>query len=555
MIPVFDIEAIEWVDPIAVGFYDGTDYFEFLKISEEHDVIWSFLKFLKEHHKDLRIYAHNAANYDNKFILDCLARHDEEVRFASGLGALIWVGTGIRFEDSFLLLGRKLAVCCQAFEVPRKLDWKHDETVNPWLMGPRLAQFQEYMKRDVMSLSEVLVRYSKMLTESFGVTPSSTMALTAMKAFDKRFFPLKDISSNDDFEYFIRQATFGGRNEVYKRYGEELNFYDVRRMFMSCYNIPVPVGKLHWCLPNMDGGVCAEARAWVDPKEFFVGPLPCRIDGRLVFPVGELPKSWWDMTELRNAARLGVDITLTKQLDGDQYPILDEFGRFIDKVSKGGNVQMGRIWKLFGLRLSGKFGQNRTRTEIRHVKRIGNEEYNPIDESEIYHEVMAKASNYKSPYVKPAISMRIRAEARVRHLNLLLQAGDIYYCDTDSIDTTSEMPTGSNPGDLSYVDFARRAYFINGKFYGYVDRHGLLKQRTAGYRDYQLTEFDFKRVLRGEKIAVSYQRIGDWKSALEGRGVNLEPCKFTYKQAETSNREMGEIETSPIVLVNGKRID
>jgi hypothetical protein len=554
VIPTFDIEALEWTTPIAVGFYDGKEYFEFLKVSEDHDVIWSFLEFVKKY-KGIKIYAHNAAAYDNKFILDCLAKHGEEVRFPSGLGTLIWVGPGIRFEDSFLLLGRKLAVCCEAFNVSRKLEWKHDETVNPWLMGPRLTEFSAYLKRDCIALSEVLVAYSKSLTENFGVPPSFTMALTAMKAFDKRFFPLKEISSNDDFDFFIRSATYGSRNEVYKRYGENLNFYDVKRMFMSCYDTPVPIGKMHWTSLNIDKGTLAEARVWVDPKKFFIGPLPCRVEGRLTFPVGELPKTWWDMAELRYAASSGVDITLTKQLECAEAPILKEFGEFITTLSKSSNAHMGRIWKLFGLRLSGKFGQHLLATEIKHVKQLEDGQYNPIDSSEIYHEVLAKSSQYKSPYIKRAINMRVRAEARIRHLKLMLEAKDVYYCDTDSIDTPNEMVTGDNPGELSYVDFAKRAYFINGKFYGYVDREGVLKQKTAGYRDYQLTENDFKRVLKGEEIPVSYRRIGDWKSVLRGLGVTYDEHVFTYKPPDTSNRDMGEIETSPIKLVSGKRIN
>lgn len=427
-------------------------------------------------------------------------------------------------------------------------------------MGPRLSEFSAYLRRDCMSLSEVLVNYAKIVTDNFGVVPSSTLALTAVKAFDRRFFPLKEISGCEDFETFIRAATYGSRNEVYKRYGEKLNFYDVRRMFMSCYDVPVPVGRMHWVSPNMDKGTLAEAKVRIDPKKFFIGPLPYRLQidnyhTRLCFPVGDLPKCWWDMLELRNAARLGVDITLTRQLASDEAPILKEFGEFINLLSRNSNSSMGKIWKLFGLRLSGKFGQNRINTSIMHIKNIADGEYNPIDASEIYHEVFSARSSYKSPYVKPAINMRIRAEARRRHLNLMLKAKDVYYCDTDSIDTTDELQIGANPGELSYVDFAERAYFINGKFYGYVDKNGILRQRTAGYRDYQLTEFDFKRVLKGEEIPVTYKRLGDWKGALKGLGIKLEERRFTYKAPDFSNRAMGKVETSPITLTNGKITD
>ena len=555
MIPTFDIEAIEWVQPIAVGFFDGKEYHEFLKVNEDHDVIWEFLKFIKKY-TGLKVYAHNAAGYDNKFILDALTRHGEEVKFLAGLGALVWVGPNIHFEDSFLLLGRKLAVCCTAFGVSRKLEWKYDETKNPWEMNESiLGPFSEYLKRDCLALSEVMDSFTEKLITNFGVTPSSTLALTAVKAFDKRFYPVRKINANVSFEPFIREATYGGRNEVYKRYGEEVYFYDIKRMFMSCYDVSVPVGRMQWRSPNIDKGTLAEADVWVDPKKFYVGPLPCRVNGRLVFPVGELPRSWWDMLELRNAVRLGADVKIIRQLECSELPVLHSFAQAVDELSGASNADMGRIWKLFGLRLSGKFGQHKIRTEIKHIRDLKEDEYNPLDKNEVYHEVEVPPSENKSPYIKPAVNMRIRAAARVRHLNKLLSAKDIYYCDTDSVYTTSKMEIGPNIGDLQFVTFAERAYFIASKFYGYVNSDGVLKQKTAGYRDYQLTEYDFQRVLKGEEIPCAFKRIGDWKSVLKGLGVSMEDRRFTYRLPDFSNRVMGEVETSPIVLKGGKIVE
>ena len=548
MVPTYDVEALEWVQPIAVGFFDGKEYHQFIKINEGHDVIWSFLQFISKY-EGIKVYAHNAAAYDNKFILDCLTKHDQEVKFIAGLGALVWVEPNVRFEDSYLLLGRKLAICCEAFGVSRKLEWKHDETRNPWEMEPMLDTFSEYLKRDCIALSEVLDAFTEKLITNFGVTPSSTLALTAIKAFDKRFYPVKKIASNDDYETFIRAATYGGRNEVYKRYGENISFYDIKRMFMSCYDTPVPVGKMRWRNPKIDRGTLAEATVKVPDME--IGPLPYRFNGRLIFPTGEF-RSWWDMVDLRYAVQQGVDLTLVRQLECDEEPILKPFGEFVDGLSENSNVDMSRIWKLFGLRLSGKFGQHKIKTEIKHVKDIKEVEYNPLDKSEVYHEVAVNQDGHKSPYIKPAINMRIRAEARVRHLEKLLEAKDVYYCDTDSIYTTTELPVGNSLGSLKLIDYAIRAYFIGGKFYGYVDSNGILRQKTAGYRDYQLTEYDFKRVLKGEEISCSFNRIGDWREVLKGMGVNLEPHRFTYRQPDFQNRIMGAVETTPIKLASGK---
>ena len=549
MIPTFDIEALEWVIPIAVGFFDGEEYHEFFKLGDDCDVIRDFLEYLGKNHQGVKLFAHNAANYDNKFILSTLTTMGEEVEFLAGMGCIKWVRTGIQFEDSYLLLGRSLASCCAAFGVDSKLAWDHNATKNPWEMSNenKLDEFRQYLKRDCLALSEVLEKFSYLLLENFEVVPSSTLALTAAKAFNKNFYNLRDIHPNEEVEVFIRKATYGGRNEVYKRYGERVNFYDVRKMYMSCYDVPVPIGKLRWASKSMDRGIVAEA--WVKIPKGRIGPLPYRYKNRLVFPTGEL-RGWWDLRELRAATKYGVDVHLIRVLDGDEAPILKEFGDVVGTLIGSSNPDLARIWKLFGLRLSGKFGQHKTNTVIRHVKYIAPEEYNPIDPLEVYHEVPCKEVRRKSPYIKPAINMRIRAEARIRHLEKMSQVEDLYYCDTDSIYTTNEMATGLDIGKLRLVDFALRAYFIGGKLYGYVNSNGELKQKTAGYRDYPLSEDDFQKLLRGGEIPCHYRRLGNWKSVLKQGEFLLDEVSFTYRNPSTSNRIMGELETYPIEVMD-----
>ena len=552
MIPVFDIEVIEWTEPIAVGFFDGTNYKEFLKVSEDFDVVWEFLSYLRDNYPGIKLYAHNATNFDNKFILNSLHQHGEKVRFIAGMGKIIWVDTDISFEDSYLLLGRSLSLLCKAFNVESKLEWEHSETVDIWEMQAKLDSFRAYLKRDCLALSEVLDAFCKELINKFGIVPSSTLALTSVKIFDKKFYPVKNIHSNEDNESFIRYATYGGRNEVYRRYGENLNLYDIRSMYLSCYDVPVPIGKLGWVRPNLDRGILAEAVVKV-PKDSLIGPLPYRHKGHLVFPVGEF-KGWWDMRELKFSTSLGCDISITRQLDGDEDTVLKEFGDTIfDLRSNCGNRDLSRIWNLLGLRLSGKFGQHRWRTEVKHISEIEDfTGYYPIDESEVYHEASVYQNGHRSPYVKPAVNMRIRSEARIRHLEYLLEAskvGRVYYCDTDSVYTDVDMPLTSLPGGLQLMDYAQRAYFIQCKFYGYVDKLGNLKQRTAGYRDFKLWEVDFKGLLEGQNIQQQFQTISNWRDILKRKGITLvdryHPVSSLFSGR---NRIVDGLDTQPIKL-------
>jgi hypothetical protein len=318
-------------------------------------------------------------------------------------------------------------------------------------------------------------------------------------------------------------------------------------MFVSCYDVPIPIGKMNWTRPNLDRGTLVEAVVKV--PDMFVGPLPHRHRGHLLFPVGTF-KDWWDTRLLRYACEeLKCDVKLLRQLESDEAPILKEFGELMTQLSSTENEELGRIWKIFGLRLTGKFGQHRQRTEIAHISEIKDQTgYYPIDEQEIYHERTVYMDGNKSPYIKPAVNMRIRSEAQLRHLKYLLKAKHVYYCDTDSVYTDTIQPAGVHPGELRQIDFAKRAYFIGCKFYGYINREGLLKQKTSGFRDTELTEGDFKKLLRGEELPKTYETMSNWREILRGKGVTLVQSPRQLKEPEFQNRLAMGLETYPVKL-------
>ena len=99
----FDIETLGWTEPIAVGLFDGSNYKDFLKTTEDSDVIWTFLKYVQERYSKTTLHAHNSSNFDNKFILECLIRHNQTIDMNAGLGSLKWIEAKITFRDTYLL--------------------------------------------------------------------------------------------------------------------------------------------------------------------------------------------------------------------------------------------------------------------------------------------------------------------------------------------------------------------------------------------------------------------------------------------------------------------
>ena len=540
---VFDIECINWAEPLAVGFFDGENYFEFLKKDEGSDPVWAFLNFLGNHYEDLELYAHNAADFDNKFVFNCLTSHNQRVSFAGGMTKMIWLDKGLAFLDSYALLVTSLAAACRAFGVAPKLAWNHDSTTKD---SVGLQEFRDYLRQDCLSLSECLDAYASELADKFNISPASTISLTAVKAFNKGYYNVRSISSNENFENIIRLATYGSRNEVYRRYGEKVYLYDIRFTHVSCYDVPVPIGKLRWATPNIDQGTVAEAFVKVPDRQ--IGPLPYRYNGALIFPTGEFT-SWWDMTELRSAVEEGCDLTIRRQLSCDEAPILKTFGEYVVNLRREAeNADMARLWKLLGVRLCGKFGQHRERQEIRHISDLGDlVGFHPIDKNEIYYAGTVYQSGSKSPYTKPAVNMRIRSAARVKHLKYLLQC-DPYYGDTDSVYTTTEMTTGENAGDLRSTGFAEKMYIVARKFYGYTTSNGVLKQRTAGFRDAKLSEADFKQLLNGNTLTHQYKTLTDWRTLMTKNELQLIDKSRETRSPETENRIISGLETYPIKL-------
>lgn len=544
-IPTWDLESINWVAPIAIGFYDGLNYLDFIKENEEDDVVWRFLSFLKEHYAGIKLYAHFASKYDNKFILASLRQHDEVAKLEAGFLRLRWVGPNILFEDSFSLVPMSLERMNKMFGVEEKGKWEHTKTKKPWEMREELIAFRAYLRTDCISLSQSLYQLCETLGMTFGQMPSISLATTSAKVFDKCFHPVDKIESNIEFEDFIRKADYGGRNEVYKRYGENINIYDIHWMYTSCYDVPVPIGKLRWIKPDIDRGTIAEATVKV-PEDWYIGPLPHKMNGKLIFGVGTWT-DWFDIYDLRNAVSMGVDLTIRRQLCCEEESVLEGFGKFVGTLRGKGKDP---FWKSFGISLSGKFGQSRWRDSIKYFSEIKDfKGYTPLDEKEEYFSTKEFAGR-GAPYIKPLIYIRIRTEARIRHLKLLLEArktGDIFYCDTDSIHTISTLPTGTNVGDLVFLGKANRGYYIRQKLYGTIEG-GRLVQRSAGYSDLKLSEEDFKNLLNGKNIQTNISHLPSYRRTLSDKEVKL------LYQGRTIKGDMGDSripignDTEPILL-------
>ena len=574
-VSTFDIETIGWTEPIAVGFYEDGSYKDFLKVSSEVDVIWEFLQYIKTHAKNKVIHAHNSTNFDNKFILETLIKHNQTIDLEGGLGSLKWKEANISFRDSHRLLRTSLAKACEAFGVDSKLEWDHKKTVPIWDMpADRLVIFRAYLERDCRALSKAFGYFVNTLLGTFSLdNVGTTLGQTALRIFDS-FYDLTSIDSNEQYHKQIRSALYGGRNEIYNRYGEDVNLYDIRSMYVSCYETEVPVGPMKF-LPstqidklNLTRGTLAYAKVHV-PEYWFIGPLPYHMDTSLLFPVGKF-EGWWDMKELRYAKSLGVKVDLLQVLECEEVASLKEFGEIMLGLRYQAyvydNFELTRLWKALGVQLVGKFAQSTRRTKIKHISNFKTiqemEGWTFIDKDEQYLEgdrvPNKQLKEYINKTVKPAVAMRIRAEARIRHHKWMMQAQEqvgpegLFYCDTDSIYTKADLDSdlGTIAGSLQYLDKAERAYFVMRKFYGYVTPEGVLRQRSSGFSGYRLSETQFKDLLEGSEIRIVTQ--GSTLTApldiIRGNSTSSLHKERVVRSSTIQNRHIEKLTTKPICL-------
>lgn len=541
MVCVFKFEFLDEPDPQYIGFYnsDLDIYKQWRKSDSDEDLIWRFLAWLREYnYGGVPLYCHYARKVDNLMILDCLLRRGERINPQMGLGQLEWeskVGR-FRFYDSQFLLRLSFERACEAFNIPvgdrPSTDMAYYKLKDEdWI----LDQLRGYCQ----CLALVYEKWVKELIDDWSIEhPKFTLASTSLEIMNT-FFPLEAISSNrEKFIWAIKEAVFPMRREVTRRFGRDVKIYDINTQYIDAMDVNVPVGDLRWVSrPKLERGSLAYAEVDV-PKDWFISPLGKRINllgkTRPVFPVGRW-KSWYDMQELRYADSLGVGIKILRQLETEEEPILAAFRDKLLHLISMCPYSMRTLMKAIGVQLIGKLCQLNPRTWITHIDKITDfEGYTPLEETETYWEGPRKVNKGLKKHLdwslKPLISGRVYATARMRHYNYIQEALDkvgsegIFYFNTDSIATTADLSAfvGTESGQLKMVWELERAYFLNLNFYGGVDSFGKMRQKISGYNGSSFREADFLTLLRGGTIQKKMGKLSfpSTKDVLEGSSPN-----------------------------------
>lgn len=507
-----------------VGFFDGREYSCFPDFE-------AFCRHcLTAKYSGWHFFAHYGGRFDIEALFDWLkarkfAGYDLTfycagsciVAFTLSKGPYHW-----RFSDSFRLMDRSLHKLTHEFEVEHK-------------KLPFAPESMEYNRNDCMGLYEVLTKF-------FGVfsTTADTVASFAMSVFRSGY--LKNLLSQPSriVEDFIRAGYFGGRCEIFRWDEAELSKMDVNSLypFAMMGTVPVEFIRRTRAIPDDDrriGFYWAE----VSYPESYLPVLPALIHSRLFFPVGRF-RGVFSSMELREADRDGAAIRVIK---GCEFEADSIFGEFVDEVFKlrvaakrAGDEAKCYVYKKVMNSLYGKFGEGREKRVF--ILDPGTAVLDPLDESspKVWpYGVPGSGIAYylresKSPHILPHISAAITSRARLITREWLRRAGRIWYTDTDSIFTDTEMPESLDLGALKCEGKGRfRAYGLKEyRFDGRYNVKGVEITKTDPVTG-QKTEHPeiAESYLAGDKVSFM-RRAGFLESMRKG-----EPTFRTVKAEKT----------------------
>lgn len=506
---VFDFEAYHWNKLYAIGVYDGIN-FEY--VADNNKDNYFFVEWLLNHLKsDVVAYAHNGGKYDFIFIMQYLEHKNLKpygLKVINGSIAEFRIEYNKKryiFRDSYLILPQKLKDLTIDFDVKhKKLEMDYD-------IGIKDKMFKDYFRNDILGLYEVL--------ELSNLTNHITIGSNAISNFKNIFYTDKMTSNEYGIEQLFRNGYYGGRTEIFKLIGKNINYYDINSLYPSVmydFEYPLPIENNFKKVDKFNKDKLGIYYIKAGINDLNMPLLPYRNKGKLLFPIGNF-KGYYYTPEINKAIELGYDI---KVYNGYEFIKTDFiFKKYVDYyygIKRDSIGSKKAIAKLMLNSLYGKFGQKRIQENYKFLEdgSLSNLNFR-----------VTKYFDSNTEFIHPEIAAIVTSYARVRLYNLFERAGleHIYYCDTDSIFTDAELNTSNNLGDIKLEDKVKEFRAINPKFYAYISSKDKLKIKCKGFSNKKFTLNDFNDAILNKdlsKFKDLKERISTFKERYKRNNVN-----------------------------------
>jgi len=574
----FDIEATEWINAFALGFYDGKKYTVF----DSKNCVKDFIDFLMENdYSKYKIFSHYGGIYDHNFLIDEFYNR----KLLKNLNLIISSQAVIKLEykndkkkltfcDSGQILPMGLAKLTKIFDVEhKKLDTIDGESIDRGnLEKYKHTDILRYLKNDTIGLHEVVTTFFDRVNSKFGIYPKLTLASTGMSLFNHmNNYSIESINSFD-LDAFLRLGYRGGRVEVFMIYiastdKEKWKYKDYNSLYPSkMKNNFMPIGKYFYIEDGWEKMYKDNYRGVglfnIKAPILYIPFLPVKLNKKLYFPIGEF-QDYYTFTEIKYALTLGYKCEFIKgYMAKGTYELFNEFVDTIYddrlKAKRENNKIDDLIDKLFLNACSGKFGEKKIVSEI--CFNLTREEI--IDnEVEIYNEnplIYLMKSGQHRKYHNVGIIAEVTALARIElysSIKKVIDAGyKVAYCDTDSIITNA--PDGllqTHNTKLGYLknefDITGRGLFIAPKFYMFEHGDGKTKFVHKGMRNIHLTFNDLLKIYKSGRfdlITSSHDTINKFRGSI--KRVNVDSRLSPFLSSVTVKKKFKSVYDKRIIL-------
>jgi hypothetical protein len=462
---VYDLEWVPGSMRLRIcGVYDkGRGYRAYSSIEQ----------FLREEVTDKNrgkwFYAHAGGMADLTFIVEKILEfanragfnYSMEASFSGSSAIIVKLCKGKNvwhFVDSYWLLRDKLENIgkwigySKGHNVAGWEDMTREERKR-WYAEADTSDLLVYNHQDCYILWHAIDQFQKTILEMGGQL-QMTLASTAMFLFRRRFLT-HDIEIPPHVNEAARQAYYSSRVEVFQSHCEEGYYYDINSSFPYAMTFPCPGQYLgsQRTLPRRPD-VIYIADVEVKVPDSYLPPLPYRVNGRVFFPVGSW-RTWMTQIDLELLLENGGELLKVHEAMGfEPFHDLKAYAEKFYELRKKSTNDFEKITgKLLMNSLYGKFGESAEKQQM-HLNPTATKEWE-LREKEasgqaemIFPGAWLEDNIVEVPHMHVPIGAHITSLARRTLFNFLKGCEEVYYSDTDSVVTTTKLPTSKDLGGL-----------------------------------------------------------------------------------------------------------
>lgn len=480
---------------------------------------------IENKNKDVYIYMHNLGGFDGILLINALKSSNKLKKIKSTVrdNSIYQLKyKNIILRDSFKLIQDSLNNIAMQLINMKKKDIEKENIAEVSYISNNLEKIKEYCINDAEILFKSLEKFEKNTKELLGIsiTEAITVSSLAFKTFRKSFYKKENISNANHYKEniytLLLESYRGGIVDVYKPYGENLNYYDINSSYPAAMMNYMPVGMYKEVnLETIDEIFFGFIKATIKVEKTYIPFLGTKNKEKTtnIYPYGTFTGTFFS-EELKYAMKVNKIeiIKIIKCISYEKEKIFDEFvGKIYEKRKKTVKPVEKIIYKSVLNHLYGRFGMKRnTQTtkivnenELRYFNRvfdvniianledefmisIGNpiisenniwklEDLNKKQKQLMINLLKNEKVRQKEALTAPQIAAAITAYARInidKMKRIILEGGGkVYYSDTDSIITDLEIETSNELGKWKLEKTIKKGYFISPKIYFIIEEN------------------------------------------------------------------------------------